>query len=208
MLNLFTQYPLLFFIIFPGVLMTIAIHEFAHCWAADKLGDPTPRIKGRLTLDPRVHLDPLGVVAILLTRFGWGKPAPFDPFNLKDPVRDTAIIAVAGGLANFLIAGVLSIILKIFPIPPGIITVALVQLAAINIYLAIFNLVPVHPLDGSKVLKALLPKDIGLEYERFMERYGLMVLILLLIPIGGQTPIVQLVSPIANFFLRLMLGGI
>jgi Zn-dependent protease len=207
MINLFIQYPILFLIIFPGVLMTIVVHEFAHSWAADKLGDPTPRIKGRLTLDPRAHLDPLGVVAILLTRFGWGKPAPFDPFNLKDPVRDTAIIAVAGGVANFIVAGLLSIILRFALIPPGIFSIALAQLVAINIYLAIFNLVPVHPLDGSKVLKALLPKDVGLEYERFMERYGLMILILLLIPIGGQMPIVQLVSPVASFFLKLMLGG-
>ncbi len=207
MINLFATHPLIFFIIFPGVLMTIAIHEFAHCWAADKLGDPTPRIKGRLTLDPRAHLDPLGVIAILLTRFGWGKPAPYDPYNLKEPVRDVAIIAAAGGLSNFVTAGILAAILRSFPVLPQVVTISLVQLAAINIYLAIFNLVPVHPLDGSKVLQALLPRDIAVEYERFMQRYGLMILILLLIPFaGGQMPIMQLINPIANFFMRLMLG--
>jgi Zn-dependent protease len=207
MLSLFAAHPLIFLIIFPGILMTIAIHEFAHCWAADKLGDPTPRIKGRLTLDPRVHLDPLGVIAILLTRFGWGKPAPFDPFNLKEPVRDTALIAAAGGISNFIVAALLAMILRFVPMPVGVVSISLVQLAAINIYLAIFNLIPVGPLDGVKVLKALLPRDLGLEYERFMERYGIMILILLLIPFGGgQMPIVQLVSPIANFFLTLLLG--
>lgn len=207
MLSLFAAHPLIFLIIFPGILMTIAIHEFAHCWTADKLGDPTPRVKGRLTLDPRAHLDPLGVIAILLTRFGWGKPAPFDPYNLKEPVRDTALIAAAGGISNFIVATILAMILRFVPMPVGIVSISLVQLAAINIYLAIFNLIPVGPLDGVKVLKALLPRDLGLEYERFMERYGLMILILLLIPFGGgPMPIVQLVSPIANFFLTLLLG--
>lgn len=207
MLNLFFESPLLFVLIFPGILMTISIHEFAHCWVADKLGDPTPRIKGRLTLDPRVHLDPLGVAAILLTRFGWGKPAPYDPYNLKDPVRDVALIALAGGLANIIVAGLLAIVLKVIAMPVGVISISLVQLMAVNIYLAIFNLVPVKPLDGAKVLQAILPKEIGLEYERFMDRYGIMILILLLIPFsGGQTPIVQLISPIANFILQLFLG--
>jgi Zn-dependent protease len=98
-------------------------------------------------------------------------------------------------------------ILRFVPMPVGVVSISLVQLAAINIYLAIFNLIPVGPLDGVKVLKALLPRDLGLEYERFMERYGIMILILLLIPFGGgQMPIVQLVSPIANFFLTLLLG--
>ncbi len=206
MISLFFEYPFIFLIIFPGLLMTIAIHEFAHCWTADKLGDPTPRIKGRLTLDPRVHLDPLGIMMLLLTRFGWGKPAPFDPFNLKKPVRDTALIAAAGGLSNFILAGILALILRLASIPFGVISISLVQLIAINIYLALFNLVPVGPLDGAKILKALLPVDLGLEYERFMQRYGMFVLILLLIPIGGRMPIAQLIEPIANVFLKLLLG--
>jgi len=204
MLTLFSAHPLLFLIIFPGILMTIAIHEYAHCLAADLLGDPTPRVKGRLTLDPRVHLDPLGVLAILLTRFGWGKPAPYDPFNLKNPVMDTALIAAAGALSNFLVAGLLAAALKVFPIG-GLWTIALVQLAAINVYLALFNLIPVKPLDGSKVLFAILPKDMAFEYEKIMDRFGTMILILLIIPFaGGQAPVVQLISPIANLFLGLL----
>lgn len=204
MISLFTTHPLLFLIIFPGVLLTITIHEFAHCWTADKLGDPTPRVKGRLTLDPRAHLDPLGVVMILLTRFGWGKPAPYDPFNLKDPVRDTALIAGAGALVNFIAAGLIAALVRLVPLP-GLWQLGLVQLAAINIYLALFNLVPVKPLDGSKIMAALLPKDLSFEYERVMDRFGLMILILLLVPFaGGQAPIVQLLGPIANFFLSLL----
>lgn len=184
--------------------MTIALHEYAHCLAADLLGDPTPRVKGRLTLDPRVHLDPLGVVAILLTRFGWGKPAPYDPYNLKNPVRDTALIAAAGALANFLVAGLLAAVIRVFPIS-GLWLIAFVQLAAINIYLALFNLIPVKPLDGSKVLFAMLPKDMAYEYEKIMDRFGTMILLLLIIPFaGGQAPVVQLISPIADLFLSLL----
>lgn len=204
MINLFLAHPILFLIIFPGILLTIALHEYAHCWTADKLGDPTPRVKGRLTLDPRVHLDPLGVLAILLTRFGWGKPAPYDPFNLKDPVRDTALIAASGALINFLIAWLLIIVTRVFPVS-GLWLVALVQLAAINIYLALFNLIPVKPLDGSKVLFALLPREMAFEYEKVMDKFGMMILLLLIIPFaGGQAPVVQLISPIADFFLNLM----
>jgi len=204
MINLFLVHPVLFLIIFPGVLLTIALHEYAHCWTADKLGDPTPRVKGRLTLDPRVHLDPIGVLAILLTRFGWGKPAPYDPFNLKDPVKDTALIAASGALVNFLIAWLLAIVTKFIPISE-LWFMALTQLAAINVYLALFNLIPVKPLDGSKVLFALLPKEMAMEYEQIMDKFGMMILLLLIIPFaGGQAPVVQLINPIADFFLNLM----
>ncbi len=207
MISLLLSYPPLFLIIFPGILLAITVHEFAHCWTADRLGDPTPRAKGRLTLDPRAHLDPLGVVAILLTRFGWGKPAPYDPYNLKEPVRDSALIAVSGAVANLISAVILSLLFRLLPINVDWIAIGLAQLTAINVYLAVFNLVPVKPLDGSLVLQALLPRDMAVEYERFMNRYGLMVLILLLIPFaGGTAPVVQLIEPIANVILKLLLG--
>ncbi len=187
--------------------MAIALHEYAHCWTADKLGDPTPRIKGRLTLDPRAHLDPLGVVAILFTRFGWGKPAPYDPYNLRDPVRDTALIAVSGTILNLIIAVILGIIIRIIPVLPGVIRLSLIQILVINIFLGLFNLIPVKPLDGSKVLAALLPPDIAAEYNRFMDQFGIMILILMLIPFGGgQSPIAALIVPAAEFITRILLG--
>ncbi len=201
MINLFLSYPLLFLVIFPGLLLTITIHEWAHCWTADRLGDPTPRVKGRLTLDPRAHLDAWGVVAMLFTRFGWGKPAPYDPYNLKNPIRDTALIAASGSLINLLVAALLAGIARVLPIN-AFWLLALMQLAAINIYLALFNLVPIKPLDGAKVLQAFLPTETAKEYERVMDRYGLMILILLLIPFaGGQAPIAQLIGPPANILM-------
>lgn len=206
MINVLFSNPLAFLIVFPGLLMTITIHEFAHCWTADQLGDPTPRAKGRLTLDPRVHLDPLGVLAILLTNFGWGKPAPFDPYNLKNPIKDSALIAASGAVSNLIVATGLAILLRVITIPFSWVQFALLQLVVVNVYLALFNLIPVKPLDGSKVLVALLPKQAAHEYSRFMNRYGLMILILLLIPFGGgRAPIDQLLSPIFNLIFNILL---
>jgi len=110
MLNLLAEAPLVFFVVFPGILLSITIHEYAHCLAADLLGDPTPRSRDRLTLNPLAHLDTTGVIMMLVSGFGWGKPAPFDPYNLKNPLRDTALIAAAGPASNILIALILSII--------------------------------------------------------------------------------------------------
>ncbi len=206
MINLLFSNPLAFIIIFPGLLMSISLHEFFHCLAADKLGDPTPRAKGRLTLDPRVHLDPLGVVAILLTRYGWGKPAPYDPYNLKEPVRDTALIALAGPVSNLTIAVILSMLVRFAIIPLAFVNVALVNLIIINVILAIFNLLPIHPLDGSKVLMALLPKTTALEYEGFMSRYGTLILIIFIFPMfGSVSPASKIVLPVANALLSMLL---
>ena len=205
MITLLFSNPLAFFIVFPGLLLSIALHEFAHCWVTDKLGDPTPRAKGRLTLDPRAHLDPLGVLAILLTRFGWGKPAPFDPYNLKEPVRDTALIAVAGPLTNILVATLLAFLLRIGVLPWEILAVAAYNILAINVVLAIFNLIPIYPLDGSKILMAFLPQNMADEYERFMSRYGTFVLILLIFPLaGGVSPVSRLLSPIIELLLNIL----
>lgn len=187
--------------------MAITIHEFAHAWVADRLGDPTPRYQGRVTLDPRAHLDPLGTLAMLLTRFGWGKPVEFDPYNLQNPVRDTAMIALAGPISNLLIAGLLAGILNVGILSlPAWVGIALFQVLVINVVLAIFNLIPVYPLDGSKILVAILPRHTALEYENFMQRYGIFVLFLLIFPwAGGISPVSQLVSPIVNFVVSLLM---
>lgn len=206
MLDLLFSNPLAFLIIFPGLLLSISIHEYAHCLATDKLGDPTPRAKGRLTLDPRAHLDPIGVVAMLLTRYGWGKPAPYDPYNLKEPVRDTALIALAGPMSNLIIALILSWIIKLAIIPVIFINVALINLVIVNVVLAVFNLLPIHPLDGSKILLAILPKNVALEYEHIMNRYGTLILLIFIFPIFTRnSPASQIVWPAVNLVLSILL---
>jgi Zn-dependent protease len=199
MTDLLFSNPLAFLIVFPGLLLSITVHEFAHAFSADKLGDPTPRFQGRITLDPRAHLDPLGVIMILLTRFGWGKPVEFDSYNLKNPQRDTAIIALAGPLSNLLIALVISIVLKMGLFPISWVVAGLFQVLIINVVLAIFNLVPVHPLDGSKILMSFLPAEQAIEYENFMHRYGMFVLIALIIPWNGVSPVSSLIWPVVSF---------
>lgn len=207
MLALLFSNPLAFVIAFSGLVIALTIHEFAHAWVADKLGDPTPRYQGRVTLDPRAHLDPLGTLALLLVRFGWGKPVQFDPYNLAHPIRDTALIALAGPLINLVFASFLGIAIQLNLIPFLWLNLALAQVVIINVYLAIFNLVPVHPLDGSKILMAILPPDTAQEYEEFMHRYGIFVLLLLIFPWGnGASPISRLISPVIEFVIHLLLG--
>jgi Zn-dependent protease len=205
MLSILFSNPIVFLIIFPGLLLAITIHEFAHAWAADHLGDPTPRAQDRLTLDPRAHLDPLGTLAILITRFGWGKPVQFDPYNLKDPVRDGALIALAGPVSNLILAGILSLLINFNVFPWELVQFALVQLLIINVMLAVFNLLPVHPLDGGKVLMALLPQEAAYNYEIAMERYGTFLLIFLIMPWSGVSPASQLISPIIDIIVRILI---
>lgn len=205
MLSILLANPLLFVIVFPGLLAAITIHEFAHAFVADKLGDPTPRHQERVTLDPRAHLDPWGTLMILFTRFGWGKPVEFDPYNLSHPVRDTALIALAGPITNLVAAAILALIIQLIPLG-SLLSLGLIQVLYLNVVLAIFNLVPVYPLDGSKILASLLPAETALEYEEFMNRYGIYLLLALLIPWGnGASPISSLISPVINTIVGVLL---
>lgn len=205
MLDLLVQNPIAFIIFMVGLLMSISVHEYTHCFVTDKLGDPTPRIKGRLTLNPLAHLDPIGTLAIILTGFGWGKAAPYDPYNLKEPVRDAAIIAAAGPASNLLIATILSILLKL-GFGGDFFALFSIQLIFINIALALFNLLPVYPLDGGKIMRALLPHQASLEYEDIMNRYGTVILIMMVFPwAGGQSAVSALLRPIIDVFLKIFI---
>jgi Zn-dependent protease len=201
MLDLLYSNPLLFLIWAAALVTAVTIHEFAHAATAVRLGDPTPKLQGRLTLNPLAHLDPLGTLMLLLVRFGWGRPVQFDPFNLENPRRDAAIISLAGPASNLLLAGVLSIILRLTNspfIPPFIV---------LNVVLAIFNLIPVHPLDGGKILVGLLPPLDAGKVDLFMQRYGIFILILLIFPVFGTSFVFTIISPIINFLLEIYIPG-
>lgn len=189
-----------------ALILAIDIHEFSHAWMAEHLGDPTPRLQGRLTLNPLAHLDPLGTLLLLLVRFGWGKPVQFDPYNLRNPRRDGALISIAGPISNMLLATICAIIVR-FPIP-DILAAFLAELAIMNVVLGIFNLVPIHPLDGFKIVEGFLPEDQAVEWHQ-LERYGIIFLLILLLPIfNGGALISTIISPPINFVLKYLLPGV
>ncbi|AKM79056.1 MAG: Zn-dependent protease [Candidatus Beckwithbacteria bacterium GW2011_GWB1_47_15] len=195
--------PILFLVWAASLVIAVTIHEFAHAFVADRLGDPTARLSGRVSLNPLAHLDPVGTIMLLLFRFGWGKPVPFDPFNLAHPKRDSALISLAGPASNIALAVVLSFIMKLAP--ASLLTALLVPVIIINVNLAIFNLLPVPPLDGSKILYGILPMDWADEYNSFMRDYGMLLLILLILPIGGNSLAINLILPPIQFILNLLL---
>lgn len=206
--------PISFVFYAISLVIAITVHEFAHALSADRLGDPTPRLQGRLTLNPLAHLDPLGTIMLFLVRFGWGKPVQFDPFNLRNPRRDAAIISLAGPLANITLATISSLILRLVSFPsaravdigiPFILMAFLQTLIVLNVVLAIFNLVPIHPLDGFKIVGGLLSREQARNWYQ-LERYGIIFLLFLIFPLfGGSSPLHTLISPPINFLLSILL---
>lgn len=205
----FIQNPLGIFIFLLMLVVVVTVHEWAHAKAADTLGDPTPEMEGRLTLDPRAHLDPLGSLMFLLAGFGWGKPVPFDAYNLKNPVRDAALIAFAGPLSNAIMAIGASILLFLSSSAGesviGLLGQSLLPLfISLNIRLGIFNLLPFGPLDGFKVVGGLLPKEQAREWYG-LERYGLYFLLFFLLPFAGNRSMLEIfIIPIVNFLQNLL----
>lgn len=203
MIDLLLISPSIFFISAIGLILAITIHEFSHAFVANRLGDPTARSLGRVSLNPLVHLDPIGTAMLVIAGFGWGKPVPFDAFNLSHPRRDAALISLAGPASNLAMAVVLTLISQ--NLFQGIFFSKFIFLIAINISLAVFNLVPVHPLDGAKIITGLLPRDLAYEWENISNRYGSLILIALILPIGGSSLISSITSPIINLILSLLI---
>lgn len=186
----------------PAVLWAISFHEFCHGYAAKLLGDPTAEMNGRLTLNPLRHFDPIGALMLLLVGFGWAKPVPVNSRYFTHVRRDMIIVSLAGIAGNLLTAFVFGLIAYFVPL--GVVGSAggmFIQIMIfINIGLAAFNLLPIPPLDGSKVLYGFLPfKWLSIYY--WLERYGFWVLIFLL----ATGAISVLMSPIVRLFLRIVL---
>lgn len=217
MLDQLATNPLGFLFWLLALIIAITIHEFSHAYSADRLGDPTPRLQGRLTLNPLAHLDPLGTLMLLIARFGWGKPVVFDPFNLRYPRRDAAIISLAGPLSNLALATICAVITQILlgfrlallsssmGVGVYILMGLLRPIIILNVVLAIFNLIPIHPLDGFKIVGGILPKEYAQQWYE-LEPYGMIFLIFLIFPIfGGSSPISNIISPIINAILSILL---
>lgn len=186
----------------PSIVIASSIHEFAHAYTAYKLGDPTPKILDRLTLNPLKHIDPIGAISMILFRFGWSKPVPINEGYFKKPVLGTAITALAGPFSNLLIAGICGLI-NLINLPEPI-QIFLYIFTIVNLSLAIFNLIPIPPLDGHKVVRAFLPKKLRLTWEG-LEKYSWILIVLLLIPYSPLELVVsRYILTTLNFFLRIL----
>lgn len=182
-----------------GLLIAVTIHEFSHAFTADRLGDPTPRAMGRLTLNPIAHLDPLGTLMIFIAHFGWGKPVPIDPYNFKNPRRDEILVSLAGPASNFILGSLIGIIY----LTTGYTNYIFYLIAIINFSLGVFNLIPIPPLDGSKVFLNLMSVEKAYEWEQAFNRYGFFIVAAcLFLPVGGSNIINLIVSPIVNFLIN------
>jgi len=189
------------------------VHEFSHAFAAERFGDSTARMMGRLTLNPLPHIDPFGTIILpgllILLRapfiFGWAKPVPVNPFNLRNPKRDLVWVSLAGPASNLVFALVCGLILRFSLLftSSGPITAMLAWAVIIGLVLAAFNLIPVPPLDGSGILKGLLPDSMQEGYARY-ERFGFLILLGLFTI--GRPIITMLVYPFVGLFSWLFTG--
>lgn len=211
MLNIFTREGLIAFLYtLPALLISLSIHEFAHAWVAYKQGDYTQKIRGRLTLDPFKHIDPIGFLCIVLCGVGWGKPVMVDDRNFKNSRRGTMLTALAGPLSNLLLAVLLTIVLKVLIMfgvfgnlaansVGNIFLQMILYTIEFNIIFGIFNLIPLPPLDGSKVLAYFLPRSLrGIMYT--LERYSFIIILIIFC-----TNITSyIISPAYNAILKLL----
>ncbi|NME82428.1 site-2 protease family protein [Clostridium sp. SM-530-WT-3G] len=183
------DYLLNIILMIPGMLIAFTFHEYAHALMADRLGDKTPRFQGRLTLNPLVHIDPLGFLAVIFFRFGWAKPVQTNPSAYKNYYKDDLKVSLAGPVMNFLVAIVLSIILGVYVggiykyLPrslSGVLYSMLFLAISININIGIFNLIPIPGLDGFNVLRDALP-DVFYKYQAKFYEYQMIILVIFVV---------------------------
>ena len=203
---LFRLPPEVLVLLIPVLLFALVFHEFSHAWVANKLGDPTARYAGRLTLNPMAHLDPIGGLMILFVGFGWAKPVPVDIRYLSNPRVDMMKIAFAGPASNLLLAFIGGTILR-SGFVYGTMAMMIMFFTQINIMLAVFNMIPIAPLDGSQIFSGLLIRT-NPELVRNLQIYGPQILMGAIL-IGYFTPISPIwwfMGPFVKFFLFLFAG--
>jgi Zn-dependent protease len=185
----------------PSILIASTVHEYFHAWAAVKLGDPTPKLHGRLTLNPLAHIDPIGAIMMVLFRFGWSKPVPINEWNFDKRRQGKALTALAGPASNLLLAALSGLLFQ-FLGSYSLIAFFLYVFATINVSLAVFNILPIPPLDGHKVIGGLLPQRMSYWWEG-LEKYSWILIALLLIPFSPLSGILtSYITAVLSFFLR------
>lgn len=191
----------------PGFVFGLTLHEFSHAFVAWRLGDPTAKRLGRLTLNPLAHLDLIGSLMLVFAGFGWAKPVPVDVNYLRSPRRDMAFIAAAGPVANIVLATACSLFLRVLLIlgllgssaAASVTLKVMGQAIWINVILAVFNIIPVPPLDGSRIVAGIVPEEWNYGYEQF-ERFGpfLLLGLVLLGNLGGVPILSRIIMPMAE----------
>jgi len=189
----------------PALLITITVHEYAHGAVSFELGDPTPKLEGRLTMNPLAHLDPIGALMLVFVGFGWAKPVGINPSYYRNPRKDIMKVAFAGPGSNLLLcfmATLLIFIMAQLGVRSSGVRQFLYWLQMYNVWFAFFNLVPIPPLDGSKILLELLPGEMAYKYESSIAPYSMYILIALCI-----TGIISIVvAPFATAYLSIVYG--
>ena len=203
---LFRLPPEVLVLLIPVLLFALVFHEFSHGWVANKLGDPTAKNQGRLTLNPIAHLDPVGSMMILFVGFGWAKPVPVDSRYLADPRKDMMKIAFAGPASNLFLALVGGIIIRLTGYS-GSLTSMLILFTQINISLAVFNMIPIPPLDGSQIFSGIMIRK-NPQLVMQLQTYGPQILMGLILfgMFTGVSIIWTFMSPFVNFFMFIFAG--
>jgi len=188
---------------FGVLVICLTVHEFSHAYVALKMGDPTAEQKGRLSLNPLVHLDPFGTLMILFMHFGWAKPVPINPYNFRNFKKGIILTSLAGPISNFLMAIVGAFLARFIYLSQNQDLITFIEtFVLLNIVLALFNLLPFPPLDGSRLITVFIPPKYD-HISNFLERYGFFFLIGILLVFPSL--ISRMIYPVAIFFLRLFI---